>query len=256
MVRDERDVGRINTESEQTLGAQEAIEQLLQLRGHVLDLIPVLTRFNPDHVHWKKPDDIPQEGTKQFDPGQDLYRWLLTRGFGAFLKQKLHPDPNVSFKEASRRLYEQYFRHYGIEGEIGVFADYALLDYTTGARIDPHPHGAHWPAHNVVRLFPEVDFRIGFDCPAVSDELRGFVSERVYVLVNTSKVDDRRYRPHLLGYWGGEEETDWINIKRKGTYLQKIDTWLRRNGVPQGMNGLVVVARDQSLIRALLEARV
>lgn len=252
MIRGDRDIGRAaNMEIEpQPWNISQTLKQLLGLQKTQIDLTHVLRKFNPDHVHWKDSGD--------FSPGPDLRRWLRTRGIIHFGRQKFFPDRTISAQETSRRLYTRYFRDYGIKGEIEVYPhSTALLDYHTGAKINPHPNGLLWPAESVVKLFPEVDFRIGVDCQGVSENVAMAVNEKVFILVNTSKSEGGRYRPHLLGYWGEEGEDKWMNIlqRNKDEFLRRTDSWLKENGVTNGIDSLVVSGKNQVLAQTLLGAR-
>ena len=237
-----------SAESRQPLPAQAAIEQLAGVRGYDLDLVTVLRRFNPHHVHWKE-----YEG--KYDPGTDLYKWLKTFGLPYFLRAKL--PGNRSPQETSQWLYEKYFGHQGIKGDIQVSGE-GLLDYHTGVRIDPRPKDPRWPAYAAVRLFPEIDFRIGFDAPQAATPVREAVQSEMYVLLNTSRVVDRtQYRPHLLGYPlnAGRTIQEQIITKGKG-YLKRTDTWLKEHGLSEGIEGVVATPVSQRLIQAALLARV
>lgn len=245
------EVASVTSESEvnqPTLAAQQAVQQLTGIRGYDLDLTTVLRRFNPHHVHWK-------EYPGRYDPGKDLYRWLKTLGLPYFLTAKLkgHGTP----KETSCWLYEKYFGSQGIHGDIQVSGE-GLLDYHTGVRIDPRPQDPQWPAYAITRLFPEIDFRIGFDAPETSTPIRRVIQDEMYVLLNTSRVvGESQYRPHLLGYPLNPERTVEEQILTKGKgYLKRTDTWLKQQGLQDGLQGVIATAQSQRLIQAALIARV
>ncbi len=230
---------------ERAISAEEGIAKLLQIRGNDLGLAPVLQRFNPDHAHWK-------EEPWGFQTGPDLYRWLFTWGLPHFIGLKLNLDKAVSVAEASRRLYEKYFNHYGISGDIEVSGE-GLLDYHTGVRIDPLPNSPLWPAKNVVKLFPEVDFLVGFDYPEADSITRQKIQAEAYILLNTTKAGAESYRPHLIGYPLRDENV--VPLTHGQGYRARLDTWLQDLGLTRGINGLVINDRSAQLIAAFLEAK-
>ncbi len=240
-------------ETPRQLTIREALSELLQLRETTLDLIPVLERFNPDHVHWKEERD--ESGNIIFDPSPELYRWLKRTGLPQFVTMKLLAGRTIPIYEASRKLYEGFFRHHGIEGEILPYQDSeALLDYHTGARINPHPNGPLWPARKATGLFPEIDFRIRLDAPKSPKDLRQQVAANVYILVNTTKVGEKNFKPHLLGYWGKVDE--WVPITNGEGFLRRVDEWSREIGITGGTQDIFVLPQDQALITTLLQARI
>lgn len=230
---------------EKPIGVEEIVSQLVQVRGREINLAQVLQRFNPDHIHWK-------EEEWGFETRPDLYKWLYTRGLPHFLRQKLTPNKDISLPEVSRRLYERYFGHHGIYGEIEVSGE-GLLDYHTGVKIEPTPTSSLWPAQNVVKLFPEVDFRVQFDYPGADPKARELIQEEAFILLNTTKIGRERYKPHLLGYplEGGRV----VSLVHGRGYLNRLDLWLQNQGLTIGIQGLVATDHSRQLVEAFLEAR-
>lgn len=238
---DEREIGV-------PLTAEQAVGQLTGVRGYDLDLAIVLRRFNPHHVHWK-------EYPGKYDPGVDLKKWLTTFGLPFFLHARAARRGNP--RETSRKLFERYFKAHGISGDIQVSGE-GFLDYHTGVRIDPRPEDPQWRAYSAVSLFPEIDFRIGFDAPEASDPVRREVQDQMYVLLNTSRVvGETQYRPHLLGYPLNPDSTIEEQVITTGRgYLRRTDIWLRQQGLSGGIQGVIVTPESQRLMHTALMARV
>lgn len=231
---------------ERPLYVEEAVGKLIQIRGREINLVPVLQKFHPDHVHWK-------EEPWGFQTKPELYRWLFTWGLPHFAKQKLNPSKEMSPQESSKVLYEKFFGHHGITGKIEVPGE-GLLDYHTGVRIDPIEGSHLWPARSVIRLFPEVDFEVGLDYPEADEGIRKKVQEEAFILLNTTKVGRERYKPHLLGYpLEGDKPKSLVHGQG---YLRRLDDWLRHQGLEKGIQGVAVADESKRLIETFMEARV
>lgn len=211
---------------------EDAISQLAGVSGRRLNILSVADKA--DHLHWK-------QEPWGFNPGPDLYRWLYSWGLPYFLRQKLFPDTRLSMRQASQGLYERYFAHYGIRGLILVPGE-GLLDYRTGVQINSIPCQRLGPAINVIKLSPEVDFRVRVDCTYAPLDLRSFIRQKAYIFVNTTKVDGSVYRGSVIGYAGDEEI---IEIGNGFSYEDCLDKWLKTIGIQGGINKAMIFEEDQ-----------
>lgn len=224
--------------------AEKTLEKLMLLQGQTVNLMPVLQRNIPGHLHYI-PDSHPDQ---QQEP--ELLRSAVLAACGTDIE----------------KLYEDYFKQQGIEASWIVNIrneDAPNPGILVIPQIDPAGVAKIWPPEKTIALFTMIDFRMHFKIRRDTDmQARSHLSYQQLasesVTLNTTKVEGNLYEIDITN-----NRVSSYKGKDEDALRQFIQMAIEKQADRRGLRDeewnpdkFVLERRAQRLITDLMAARV